>query len=49
MPEAEAEDAPVIDLMEALKASVAAAKKGDDAKPARAKAKAKPKARAKAS
>jgi DNA end-binding protein Ku len=51
MPE-EAEEAPVIDLMEALKASVAAAKQRDDAeqrpKAARAKAKAKPR-RAKAS
>jgi DNA end-binding protein Ku len=51
VPEAEAEVAPVIDLMEALKASVAAAKKGDEAvgkkKPAsRAK---KPRTRAKAS
>jgi DNA end-binding protein Ku len=51
VPEAEAEVAPVIDLMEALKASVAAAKKGDEAagkkKPAsRAK---KPRSRAKAS
>ena len=51
MPE-EAEEAPVIDLMEALKASVAAAKQREDAeqrpKAARAKAKAKPR-RAKAS
>jgi DNA end-binding protein Ku len=51
VPEAEEEVAPVIDLMEALKASVAAAKKGDGAaekkKPAsRAK---KPRSRAKAS
>jgi len=39
VPEPVAEDAPVIDLMEALKASVAAAKKagGDTAKPSRAK------------
>ncbi len=43
------EVAPVVDLMEALKASVAAANKGGDAKPARARAKPKSKARAKAS
>jgi DNA end-binding protein Ku len=50
VPEPE-EEAPVIDLMEALKASVAAAKKGDAAekkKPA-ARAKSKPRTRAKAS
>ena len=42
-----AEEAPVIDLMEALKASVAAAKKRPDAeKPAGAKSKSRRKARA---
>jgi DNA end-binding protein Ku len=51
VPEPEEEEAPVIDLMEALKASVAAAKKGDAAekkKPA-ARSKSKPRSRAKAS
>jgi DNA end-binding protein Ku len=46
-PEAVEEPAQVVDLMEALKASVAAAKKGEPAKPARTKSKSK--ARAKAS
>jgi DNA end-binding protein Ku len=48
VPEAEEEEAPVIDLMEALKASVAAAKKDDEAgkKPARSKAKARSRAKA---
>lgn len=44
MPEPVA-DAPVIDLMEALKASVAAAKGGDAEKPARSKTKARSRAR----
>jgi DNA end-binding protein Ku len=47
IPDEEPAEAPVIDLMEALKASVAAAK-GDDAKPARSRAKAKPKSKARA-
>jgi DNA end-binding protein Ku len=47
-PEAEEEVAPVVDLMEALRASVAAAQKGEDAKPSRSKAKAKPKSKARA-
>jgi DNA end-binding protein Ku len=46
MPEQPEEEAPVIDLMEALKASVAAAKKPDAAKPAASKSKARRKARA---
>ena len=47
VPEQPEEEAPVIDLMEALKASVAAAKKRPDSeKPAAAKGKAKRKARA---
>jgi DNA end-binding protein Ku len=46
-PEAVEEPAQVVDLMEALKASVAAAKQGEPAKPARGKSKSK--ARAKAS
>ncbi len=50
MPEPEAADAPVIDLMEALKASVAAAKGGDEKKPAaKRKAGARSKARSRAS
>jgi DNA end-binding protein Ku len=48
-PEPAAEEAPLVDLMEALKASVAAVKGGDGEKPSRAKAKPKSKARAKAS
>jgi DNA end-binding protein Ku len=50
VPEPEEEEAPVIDLMAALKASVAAAKTGDaaDKKPA-SRSKAKPRSRAKAS
>ena len=45
-----ADEAPVVDLMEALRASVAAAKGGDsDKKPARSKAKTSSRARAKAS
>ena len=46
VPEQPEEEAPVIDLMEALKASVAAAKKPDAAKPAASKSKARRKARA---
>jgi DNA end-binding protein Ku len=45
MPEPVA-DAPVVDLMEALKKSVAASKKGDGAKPAAARKKAAPRKRA---
>ena len=46
VPEQPEEEAPVIDLMEALKASVAAAKKPDAAKPTASKSKARRKARA---
>ena len=46
VPKQPEEEAPVIDLMEALKASVAAAKKPDAAKPAASKSKARRKARA---
>ena len=46
VPEQPEEEAPVIDLMEALKASVAAAKKPDAAKPGASKSKARRKARA---
>ena len=46
VPEQPEEEAPVIDLMEALKASVAAAKKSDAAKPTASKSKARRKARA---
>jgi len=49
VPEPEEAEAPVIDLMAALKASVAAAKKGDAAEKKPARAKAKPRSRAKAS
>ena len=46
VPEQPEEEAPVIDLMEALKASVAAAKKPESGKPAASKSKARRKARA---
>jgi DNA end-binding protein Ku len=49
VPEPEAEEAPVVDLMAALKASVAAAKKGTDAEKKQARAKPKSRTRAKAS
>ncbi|MGH3110240.1 MAG: Ku protein [Gaiellaceae bacterium] len=49
VPEPEETEAPVIDLMAALKASVAAAKKGDAAEKKPARAKAKSRSRAKAS
>jgi DNA end-binding protein Ku len=49
IPEPEEEVAPVVDLMAALKASVAAAKKGDEAEKKPARSRSKSKARAKAS
>jgi DNA end-binding protein Ku len=49
VPEPEEAEAPVIDLMEALKASVAAAKKGPATEKKPARAKSKPRSRAKAS
>jgi DNA end-binding protein Ku len=49
IPEPEEEAAPVVDLMAALKASVAAAKKGDEAEKKPTRSRSKSKARAKAS